>query len=1319
MNNSKELPAIVLCDSGASNANYLSSKILNRLLELDNSLRIQPPAAISTLLADGKSVANVSGRVELWISVVDFTGVFHSASLVFNVLAMEDTVDAILGLPSLCTVFKSLFLQCIDAYGEQVDTNRFTELVQQVKLLPMEFETGEYEIRDDVWLTTYDEGVAEEEQEIPSIEHIHLDSIFGKNHQDCYQEFLDNMEDMFPPEHREGASNIPVRVLKAKQYLRERGYQAFQPHKEGWGIKGVLVDIQWKGDLPADIPARPRKVPAKLEAKVNVAIDNLMKYFWVPSESTILTPLVVAPKSPDEVRICAAYNLTVNPLMARPSQYIPDAREQVLLCAGSAWFANADLLRAFHQLLLTVKSSEALSVATHRGNFRPIGIPEGVLFGSQYLQQVMMKILEGSEKFNLVLYDNLFVFGTSIEEFWDNFQWVLDKCIEYHVVLSQKKTKYSNKEIIFGMEVSNKGYRMEEARAEGIRQLAFPTNVKEARAALGLLNFVSHFCYRYAEYAAPIFDMTKATFKFEGDLSDYKRHYETLKRVCSESLLQLGFPDYTKRWITYADASGRAVCGIIVMLDDQDQQIPLAVYSKKLTEVAQRWPIIQKEAYALFFLYKKGRNMLIGKSHDCFTDHANLRQIEKSDRPVLQNITHYLQQYSIDNILHIKGSKNPADGATRVGILESVPSPSVTNPCDMSVQKDLLREFTETGYSSDEAVDRLNMLTLASSRDYEDEPGQESSIDTDLHNFLYALNEVDAEIALQQSHNSKVGHWGLAKTKERLAEFYPDHGISDNQIMKFLLGCNICQKHKANARPAVIPFDKTHHRFPEGVVKHRYIVSYDFLKLELTRQGNVGLAVFYNHFSKRCKLYAQKDNTADSLKDSMYAYYVDIGGFTYILSDQGSDIMSNVFSLMRGLLSNKDAIFIHLTSIPRRPQGHGTEPANKKIVRILRDSLNDAAFPYSEWDDPTCLKTVEYIMNFTRNSETGAIPIAVDTGSPELFFPLISDEDIEALPDSREASHVKAIAERYRIIRDIVAANHDIIHAKRTRHNGEQRNKILLPGTFVTHDDGSTRSKLALPRKGPYEVVSHTDESNEVTLRDLVTGELIPKAYSGNLTLYVGDEASAKRAAMLDHKHYEVEKILAYRGDHLKRTSCDLLVLFADAHGDESRAIWRRWAPDLDNTIAYEDFLRSRSELQLLLYNAKVQDKMLAEMKNKAINIKSGTISFVDLRSWDQNWYESLELPDHHRRRYMCKGIYGKTHKVRGKDRIDITFDLIDEQYIGNNAVAADFVTLWGSNFQLPVDATLIDEEFLLKFPNVVQYDKREYVLNKCRRHLS
>ena len=1309
-----------LCDSGAVVANYISPTLVAKLtIDYEECLPIRaaPEGAIAKL-ADGVTMHPVEGIVNLPITILDSDGRPHMAVLDFQIFPIDNNVDVFIGFPSLCTVLKSLFLSVIDEgellYSEKLRST-YDEILCAVNLLPPQYAREEYEILFPfVWADSTVDRIAEEEEHLVKefLSEPSISFVASRSFDEHKREFLSTYDQqIFPEVHRKGATNVPAEVIEFKKWLEIEGWKAFQPTEHGWqGIKDVEISLEWKEPLPRVLPCNPRPVPNKLKEKFEAYLDNMTKYFLVKSDSLVVTPVLCVPKPPDGIRVVGMYNLTVNKYLAQTTYYIPNARYLVQKCTGSSWFGNGDIARAFHQLMLDMQSSRALTIATTRGNFRPVAIPEGVVCGSHYLQEVMSTIMQGSEDFNIVLFDNLFFFGKSLAEFLKNFKWVLEKSIEYRVIWNLSKTSYSQREILFGMSISSSGYSIARERYQGIWDLGFPSNVREARSCLGVLNFTADFVGPpgYAEFAYHIFEMTKKDFNWNPDSwkVDYRTEFDRLKHACTEGLVQLGFPNYKLKWIVFCDSSSKTACCIIVQIDENGRQIPLAIYSKKFSERATQWPVIQQEAYSFYLAYTKGRTLLLGKPHELMTDHHNLLKIEKSERLMIRGIVQKMQEFQITRVLHIAGTKNPADHATRAPCLNSVSAalreddtdaiPIWFSPCHPSISAILCEKWRTQGWKPSRISDSLNMLALASSTMFND-PGN-ASLSTgyaEAVSMVAALQGNEIDIALKEAHTDRRGHWGLAKTREHLNRDYPEHGITDEQIATFLLGCYTCQKHAARAPPAVIPFDKTHNRFPEDVVKaFRHILSVDFVKLPKTSRGNTGASVFLNHFTRRFRWYAQIDNSSRELSKSFLKYYSVHGGFHYVLSDQGRDLLGECFKYMREYLGQPNHLFTQLTSIAYRPQGHGTEPTIKKIVNRLRDLVNDPAFDL-EWDDDITMALIEILINFTRNSETGAIPIAIESGDPEIYFAIPEDGNF---PEEKTAEFTKMVHERIMQLRKLLLKNHQYQHSKKTAMNSTTRNKLLAPGTFVLHKDHKLDNKLKLPREGPYEVVRHAANSNEVIVKDLITGACDIRVYSGNLSPFRGTAEDAMKAAMLDNQQHTVSRIVGYKGNPMFRTSCSFLVEFVGIN-QEPELIWKDWDAELDQLVAFEEFCRTRSELTLLLYSSKSVNKQLSDIRKQPIQIDPGTESFWDLRSWDPVWYNELNLPNHFVVRYMVRGVYGATKSYRGVQKIDVEFPSMCEKFVGSAGMDNVAIHLWGRNIVWNAEWVLVDDDFVIANP--------------------
>jgi hypothetical protein len=1310
----------VLLDSGATHESYVNTDTVKRLMThaVCPTLEfLNEPSSVT--LADGVTKYSINSVMVVSLVFYGINGKRHEAPVRLKVLPLQGKLDVIIGLPHLCGPFFDLFLEVLTANRVQLEQQSISAFVQSVSLLPTQFNSGKYEIIDQVWETNLSDNTAEEEATIPSFgESLHF--IASRTFAEHKDSFLQCYRNMFPRELLESAT-VPDCVQQFQCYLEEYGFRAFQPQEQGWsGIKNVQIEIDWSSELPKSIPCKARPVPKKLEEPLRDYIDNLRNYFWVPSDSLIATPLVIAPKATAPfIRVVGAYNHTVNKYMHLPSWYIPNAREQIQNLAGAQFFGNADVTRAFHQLTLSEDSSRKLTVCTPYGNFRPIGVPEGVIGGSHYLQQTMSTILQSCSDFCLVLYDNLFFYADSLQQFLENFKKILNLCIEHNVILNVSKTSFSQREVIFGMLVTPGKYEFDPARLDGIRNLGFPSNVKEVRSLLGTLNFLADFCPRYSDIAAPIFDMSKATFNWDESTwtRDYRTDFAILKKACTETLVQLSFPDYTKKWLTYSDASNVAVCGIIVMFDDKDRQLPLAIYSRKLTDVAQRWPVIQKEAYALYNTYKCGRNLLLGKEHQCLTDHANLLQIEKSTRPMLQNIVAYLQQFAITSIVHVPGPVNPADGLTRAPFLTHLHVPDILQPCDSMILNNIRSSLAAANFTSEDIDDAINTLALASTtifNSYED--AQQSLGRKEAEEAVAYLTNIipeeEFEHVLKQVHNARVGHWGYAKTKSILDTEYPGHSIPDKVIQMYLLGCHICQKHRRFATPAVVPFVKTHNNFPMDSEAHRYIVSVDFLKLPKTTSGNIGMSVFVNHFSKRVKMYPQTDNSAPALAASFLSFYAHQGAFAYVLSDLGGDLMGQTFQIFREYLGKENQLLVHLTTLAYRPMAHGTEPTNKKIINKLRDLINDPTFGL-EWDDKITLALVEILINFNRNRETNAIPIAVDTGDPDIYFSLPSD--IAELPESKTAEFALMVKKRFKHIRDILKNNHENALKRKSKKNLDTPHDSLLPGDFVLHNDHKLSNKLRLPREGPYEVVSHEVNSNKVIIKSLIDGVYTP-VFSGNLSRFVGDRNQAIQAAKLDDQTHQIVKILGYKGNIDVRSSLQFYVLLAN-----NSIEWVPFCTEITRINPYNDFADLHSEFYLMDAMVKERNARLKEINSRVINVKPGTICYVNIRSWSEDWYSELSFvgyDDKYKYQFMVKGIYGKTCGTLKNPRIELVFPVLDEYFIGSDAVTNRFVQLYGSNFKWRPSWVLVDEQFVMDNPSILDSNIRDRVLLKLKKYL-
>ena len=91
---------------------------------------------------------------------------------------------------------------------------------------------------------------------------------------------------------------------------------------------------------------------------------------------------------------------------------IPDVKQKIELLQQHSYFADLDMVNSFHQLPLSLGTSEALSIITPWGLARPKFLPEGVAPASFQLQALLDKVFEGLD-YVIAIFDNILVVAYS------------------------------------------------------------------------------------------------------------------------------------------------------------------------------------------------------------------------------------------------------------------------------------------------------------------------------------------------------------------------------------------------------------------------------------------------------------------------------------------------------------------------------------------------------------------------------------------------------------------------------------------------------------------------------------------------------------------------------------------------------------------------------------------------------------------------------------------------------------------------------------------------------------------------------------------
>ena len=374
----------------------------------------------------------------------------------------------------------------------------------------------------------------------------------------------------------------------------------------------------------------------------------------------------------------------------------------------------------------------------------------------------------------------------------------------------------------------------------------------------------------------------------------------------------------------------------------------------------------------------------------------------------------------------------------------------------------------------------------------------------------------------------------------------------------------------------------------------------------------------------------------------------------------------------------------HLVSLVDRHESNGVEHANKLILRHLRAIVFDERLQ-SCWSDPCVLAWVAIMLNSFKHSETGATPYELTFGSKDATYFKPPDDLGEEQKYSKFLVNLNTVLQR---IRELSHAFQQELAAAHVKDNVEVQT-LFKPGDFVLLHHPERVSKLQPLYRGPFEVISQC--KNDVEVRNIIRGN-VSKLHVSRVKIFHGSREDAFKMAQLDNDEYEIDQFLAYRGDPLIRTTMEFLVRFCD-----SSELWLPWSADLFSTIPYEIFCSSHPELRPLLHTAKKANNDVARLKKSVISeVQSGDVVFVDLRSYGAGWYDTLNLPDKYRLKYVLEYFY--LEFIEHRTRIRCYCKVFDEYFI----VDRDFVQRYGSVRKKPPDAILIDAAFCAKYPEIL-----------------
>ncbi|KAL0236163.1 hypothetical protein GEMRC1_002745 [Eukaryota sp. GEM-RC1] len=411
------------------------------------------------------------------------------------------------------------------------------------------------------------------------------------------------------------------------------------PHKDGIDCPPMAIDFD---NEESTVRRKPRRLNPMKQRIAEEIFDELVRqdFAELTTPNGQFSSPVVLVVYPDQRKprltgdFSGSYGINALTRVVEPN--LPKIINILEFLSEANFIATLDLPKAFWQLNLAEKDRDKTTRVIPGKAIRFKRACYGLKNVPVIFQNLMYEIFDHEGIF--IYIDDIIIVGRTFEEFMSRIRFVLTKAFTRRVNLGLPKCHFVTKKHplkILGSKFVNNTRSIDPSRITALLELPVPTTIKEVRSFVGSINYIKDFIPGASDLLAPIINLVKNNARSVKWTPLHQSNFGTIRNKIINHM-PLSLPDRDQRVLISANASDIAVGGVIwqeIPTNAQDgtplnnrKVIPLAFYSKLLTESQQNWATIQKELYAIVLILTESpmSSFLLSRDLTIFTDHRNL-----------------------------------------------------------------------------------------------------------------------------------------------------------------------------------------------------------------------------------------------------------------------------------------------------------------------------------------------------------------------------------------------------------------------------------------------------------------------------------------------------------------------------------------------------------------------------------------------------------------------------------------------------------------------------------------------------------------------
>lgn len=708
--------------------------------------------------------------------------------------------------------------------------------------------------------------------------------------------------------------------------------------------------IHLKDNVMPYAVSTPRRLALPLKDKVKHELDNLEALGVikpVTKPTPWCSPIVVVPKSHEDIRLCVDYT-RLNEAVMRENFPLPTTDQLLAQLSGSVMFSKLDCNSGFHQIELEEESQELTTFITPYGRYCYTRLPFGISSGPEIFHRTMTQLLGNVD--NVICdMDDILVFGKNKEEHETALNTVLKRINEAGLTLNPKKCQFRKESIKFlGHVISKEGISIDPEKVEGITKFPEPTDVHELRRFLGMVNHVSKFAgASLSEEIKPLRDLLKRENEWLWD-NPQKQAFNHVKNLLSSAPILAHYAT-DKKTLLSADSSSYGIGACLKQKQTDGHYKPVFYISRSLTPTEQRYAQVEKEALAVTWACEKFAEYITGlKDLTIETDHKPLLSLLGNKNidelsPRLQRFRMRLMRFKYE-IVYTQG-KNlvTADALSRAPTSSATPTDKDhENETDLMVQQIIASvqssPLTINDIKKETEQDELSqkLMNYCNNGWPEKCPNDEK-----VKPYWNCRNEITVQDGLllngsriiipekvrpqMLSHIHEFGgHQGIVKCRALAKEGQWWPGIN-KEIEKTVEHCPICIKERTVTPEPLIPTE---------------LPDYPWQKvgMDLFELNKMTYLLVVDYYSRYIEIAHLKNTLAKTVIEHLKNMFSHHGIPEICVSDNGPQFSCKQFKDFA-----KEYSFTHIPSSPLYPQANGEA---ERAVKTVKQMLKKSSDPY-------------------------------------------------------------------------------------------------------------------------------------------------------------------------------------------------------------------------------------------------------------------------------------------------------------------------------------------------------------------------------------